>query len=128
MMAHAEAIRALLTQAAAYADNGRPNSLGWPGANRRRVSELIGKALALLASASQPSEAPAAPTRGTCDRLANAIQMFRNLPMLGRMVKLRGTPEYAELVAAWDAWRDDGGEPLTDWAPSPPAPEAQTKP
>jgi hypothetical protein len=39
-------------------------------------------------------------------QLADAIQRFRQLPMLGRLTRLRGTPEYAELVAAWEAYRD----------------------
>lgn len=35
--------------------------------------------------------------------LANSIQRFRNMPILGRMVRLRGTKEYKNLCAAWDA-------------------------
>lgn len=36
-------------------------------------------------------------------RLADAVQRFRNLSMLGRRyAALRATPEYAELCAAWD--------------------------
>lgn len=34
-------------------------------------------------------------------RMADAIQAFRNLPMLGRMGSLRATPEYGALCEAW---------------------------
>ena len=40
------------------------------------------------------------------DRMAKAINKFRNLKMLGRMNKLRGTPEYSELCLAWEEYRD----------------------
>ncbi len=33
--------------------------------------------------------------------LAHAIQRFRNLPLLGRMTRLRGTKEYKALCDAW---------------------------
>lgn len=37
-------------------------------------------------------------------RLAESVQAFRNLPMLGRFAELRGTLEYAALCHAWEAW------------------------
>lgn len=46
-------------------------------------------------------------------RLANAIQAFRNTPMLAKLTKLRATPQYGELCFAWeehhfvtDSWID----------------------
>ena len=37
------------------------------------------------------------------DRLVAAVQAFRNAEPLGDCVELRSTPEYLELVLAWDA-------------------------
>lgn len=39
-------------------------------------------------------------------RLTQAIQSFRNLPMLGKMTRLRSTQEYAELCLAWEESTD----------------------
>ena len=50
---------------------------------------------------------------GGCARLralADAVQAFRNLPMLGRLTRLRGTTEYARLCVEWEAARDALGE------------------
>lgn len=46
-------------------------------------------------------------------RLADAVQKFRNVPMLGRHTKLRATDEYEELCEAWREWRDKTN-PLPD--------------
>lgn len=43
----------------------------------------------------------------TVIRMATAIQRFRNVKMLGRLITLRTTPEYHELCEAWRDYRDE---------------------
>lgn len=42
------------------------------------------------------------PNLSAADCLADAVQRFRNLPMLGKLLRLRATPEYRDLCSAWD--------------------------
>lgn len=44
--------------------------------------------------------------RKDAQRMADAIQKFRNLRMLKNQLKLRATPEYGELCYAWENYSD----------------------
>jgi hypothetical protein len=50
--------------------------------------------------------------RKDAQRMADAIRGFRNLP-LKNYLKLRATPEYAELVYAWENYSDKLAEGST---------------
>jgi hypothetical protein len=53
-----------------------------------------------------PAPANALAIVQAAETLANAVQNFRNLPLLGQLMKLRATAEYNELCVAWDAYMD----------------------
>jgi hypothetical protein len=61
-------------------------------------------------------EHPMAKDRARLDRLAIAVQRFRNVEMLGPMIRLRRTEEYKALCAAWEEATGvaDGTAPCAD--------------